>query len=39
MSIEEALTELAKYWHTATVAQRVVMRRVFAHYGRMDLIE
>jgi hypothetical protein len=39
MSIEEALTELAKHWDTATVAQRVVMRRVFTHYGRLDLIE
>jgi len=39
MTIEEALNELAKHWYTATIAQRVVLRRVFTHYGRMDLIQ
>ena len=39
MTIEEALNELAEYWHTATIAQRVLMRRVFQYYNRMDLIE
>jgi hypothetical protein len=39
MSIDEALQELAEYYHTATVTQRVVMRRIFVHYGREDLIQ
>ena len=39
MSIDDALNELAEYWYTATIAQRVVLRRVFAYYGRMDLIQ
>jgi hypothetical protein len=39
MTIEEALNELAKHWDTATIAQRVVLRRVFAYYGREDLIQ
>lgn len=39
MTIEQALNELAKHWDTATIAQRVLLRRVFTRYGRMDLIQ
>jgi hypothetical protein len=38
MNIDEALQELAGHWDRATVTQRVMMRRVFVHYGREDLI-
>jgi len=38
MNIDEALEALAGYWYTATITQRVLMRRVFRHYGRVDLI-
>ena len=38
MSINEALLELAEYWHTATIAQRVVLRRVYRYHNRLDLI-
>jgi hypothetical protein len=38
MNIDEALEALAGYWYTATISQRVMMRRIFRHYGRMDLI-
>jgi hypothetical protein len=38
MSIDEALEELAEYYHTASIAHRVLLRRVFRQYDRMDLI-
>jgi hypothetical protein len=38
MNIDDALEILAEYWDTATITQRVVMRRVFVHYCRKDLI-
>jgi len=38
MTIDEALEALAEYWHTTTISQRVMLRRLFRHYGRMDLI-
>jgi hypothetical protein len=38
MNIDEYLEALAGHWDTATVTQRVVMRRVFVYYGREDLI-
>ncbi len=38
MTLDELLEALAEYWDTATITQRVVMRRVFVHYGREDLI-
>jgi len=39
MNIEDALIELAEYWNTATIAQRVVLRRVFQYHNRLDLIQ
>ena len=38
MSIDEALEALAEYWHTTTISQRVMLRRLFRQYDRMDLI-
>lgn len=38
MNIEDALIELAEYWDTATIAQRVVLRRVYRYHNRLDLI-
>jgi hypothetical protein len=38
MTIDEALEELAEYYHTASIAHRVLLRRVFRHYGREDMI-
>jgi hypothetical protein len=39
MNIDEYLEALAEHWHTATITQRVMLRRIFRHYGRMDLIQ
>jgi len=38
MNIDEALEALAGYWYTASVAQRVMMRRLFVYYNREELI-
>jgi hypothetical protein len=38
MTIDEALEALAEHWHTASVAQRVMLRRLFRDYDRLDLI-
>jgi len=38
MNIHEALEALAELWDTATISQRVLMRRLFRDYGRIDLI-
>jgi hypothetical protein len=38
MTIDEALEELAEYYHTASIAHRVLLRRVFVYYGREDMI-
>jgi hypothetical protein len=38
MTLDELLEELAGHWDTASITQRVLMRRIFLHYDRMDLI-
>jgi hypothetical protein len=38
MNIDEALEKLAEYYHTASIAQRVLLRRVFRRFNRLDLI-
>ena len=38
MPLDDALEALAEHWHTATITQRVMLRRIFRDYGRMDLI-
>jgi hypothetical protein len=38
MNIDEYLEVLAGHWERATITQRVLMRRIFRHYGRMELI-
>ena len=38
MTIDEALEALAEYWDRASIAQRVMIRRLFVHYNREELI-